>query len=190
MRILAFSGSNSNSSINRELVKYVIQHLNIPSDLIDLRDYAIPMFSIDSERENGFPNELNSLYISFASYDAYIISIPEHNGNYPAFFKNILDWFTRVDSGFFKGKPILLLNASPGPNGGKSVLDIAEKSFPYFDGNVIGKFILPNFQSYKTDGKINIGQTGILKLFNETIDKFERSLELEQSNNKTQKASG
>lgn len=189
MKILAFSGSNSDSSINRELVQYVIQHLNIPSKLIDLRDYAIPMFSIDLERENGFPNKLNSLYRTLKSYDAYIISIPEHNGNYPAFFKNILDWFTRVDSGFFKGKPILLLNASPGPNGGKSVLCIAEKSFPYFDGNVIAKFILPNCQSYKTDGEINIGQTEILKLFNETIDKFEQSLELAQPNSKTQKTS-
>lgn len=87
MKVLAFSGSNSNSSINRELVKYVIQHLKITSELIDLRDYSIPMFSIDSERENGFSNELNSLFNIFSSYDAYIISIPEHNGNYPAFLR-------------------------------------------------------------------------------------------------------
>lgn len=188
MKILTLSGSNSDSSINRELVEYVMQYLKITSDIIDLRDYSIPMFSIDLEIENGFPKELNSLYDKFISYDAYVISIPEHNGNYPAFFKNIIDWFTRIDRGFFKGRPILLLNASPGPNGGKSVLGIAEKSFSCFGGNVIGKLILPNFQSYKKDGKIDIEQTEIRKIFNEVIEKFERTLTIEHSNIKLQKA--
>lgn len=176
MKILAFSGSNSVLSINQELVKYIIQYLQIPSDIIDLRDYEIPMFGIDSERENGIPNELKAFYSTFKSYDAYIISIPEHNGNYPAFFKNIIDWLTRIDPVFFKAKPLLLLNASPGSNGGKSVLSIAEKSFPFFDGNVIATFSLPQFGSFITDKKINIERTEIITELKNAIEKFEHSL--------------
>src|SRR3546814_20113914 len=83
------------------------------------------------------------LYDTLISYYAYIIAIPEHNGNFPAFFKNIIDWLTRIERGFFKDKPILLLNATPGPTGGRSVLGNAEKLFSFFSGNVIGTFILP-----------------------------------------------
>lgn len=174
MKILAFSGSNSTSSINQKLIEYVVQHLQIQTDIIDLRNYDIPMFGIDEEFKKGFPNELQLLYDTLSRYDAYIISIPEHNGNYPAFLKNIIDWLTRVESCFFGGKPILLLNASPGPNGGKSVLSIAEKSFPFFGGNVIDTFILPQFNSLIPNGKIK--QVGIIKELNSVINKFEKVL--------------
>jgi len=179
MKILAFSGSNSRTSINQELIKYSTQFLNVPVDIIDLRDYELPMFSIEEEEQNGHSNVLMSLYNTVIGYDAYIIAIPEHNGNFPAFFKNVLDWLTRVERSFFRGKPILLLNASPGPNGGKSVLSIAEKSFPFFDGNVIDTFSLPQFGSFITDKKINIEQTEIIIKINDSIEKFEQSLKFE-----------
>src|SRR3546814_7769 len=119
MKVLAFSGSNSMFSINQELIKYSTQFLHLSCDIMDLRAYEIPMFSIDEEQKKGFSNELMELYDTLISYDAYIIAIPEHNGNFPAFFKNIIDWLTRIERGFFKDKPILLLNATPGPNGGR-----------------------------------------------------------------------
>jgi NAD(P)H-dependent FMN reductase len=176
MKILAFSGSNSASSINQELIKHTVNHLKIPADIVNLKDYNIPMYSIDEENENGFSSELKTLFETFKSYDAYVISIPEHNGNYPAFFKNIIDWFSRIERGFFKGKPVLLLSASPGKNGGASVLSIAEQSFPFLGGNIVGRFSLPEFQIYKQNGKINIENTRLDTEFKEVIYKYELSL--------------
>ncbi|GHC60807.1 hypothetical protein GCM10008083_27290 [Ulvibacter litoralis] len=178
MKILAFSGSNSRTSINQELIKYITQFLNVPVDIIDLRDYELPMFSIEEEQQNGHSNVLMSLYNTVIGYDAYIIAIPEHNGNYPAFFKNVLDWLTRVERSFFRGKPILLFNAAPGPNGGQSVLSIAEKSFPFFNGNIIGTFKLPEFSSFLMKGKIFIHDEGILNILKEQILKIENALNL------------
>src|SRR3546814_6190643 len=95
MKGLAFSGSNSMFSINQEVIKYSTQFVHLSCDIMDLRAYEIPMFSIDEEQKKGFSNELMELYDTLISYDAYIIAIPEHNGNFPAFFKNIIDWLDR-----------------------------------------------------------------------------------------------
>lgn len=180
MKVLAFSGSNSAFSINQELIKYSTQFLHLPCDIMDLRNYEIPMFSIDEEEQNGFSNELIELYNNLTSYDAYIIAIPEHNGNFSSFFKNIIDWLTRVDRGFFKDKPILLLNAAPGPNGGKSVLSNAEKTFSFFSGNVIGTFVLPQYHSFIINGKIVIEKAELITELNNVIEKLENSLKYER----------
>ena len=144
MKILAFSGSNSSKSINQELIMICCKYLTTPFHIIELQRYQIPMFSEDEERKNGFPTDLWSLYNTLKSSDAYIISIPEHNGNFPAFFKNILDWLSRIDRRFFSAKPIFILNASPG-NTGDMVLQIAQSTFEYFKGSVIQSLSVKGF---------------------------------------------
>ncbi len=179
MKVLALSGSNNSASINLELIKYVVPLLDLPCDIIDLRDYHIPMYSEDEERRNGFSSDLLSLDTAFKSYDGYVISIPEHNGNFPAFFKNIIDWFTRIETKFFRGKPVLLLNASPGLEGGKSVLKITVNSFPFFGGNVTGAFRLAEFCSFFNRDKILIDNVSILSELKEALEKFESFLKFE-----------
>lgn len=179
MKVLAFSGSNSSASINQELIKYIVSFLDVPCDILSLRDYNIPMYSRDEEDLRQFSFDLKSLDETFKNYDGYIISIPEHNGNFPAFFKNILDWFTRIERGFFRGKPILLLNATPGPNGGNSVLKIAENSFPFFAGNVVGKFRFPEFGTFINEGKLEVNNPEIMSGLKEALSKFESSLKLD-----------
>jgi Predicted flavoprotein len=144
MKILAFAGSNSSKSINRELIKICCKHLKTHFHILELQRYQIPMFSEDEERKNGFPTDLWSLYNTLKSSDAYLISIPEHNGNFPAFFKNILDWLSRIDRRFFSAKPIFILNASPG-NTGDRVLQIAQSTFEYFKGRVIQSLSVKGF---------------------------------------------
>jgi NAD(P)H-dependent FMN reductase len=57
MKIFAFAGSNSSTSINKKLVVFSLR--SFPNDqinLIDLNDYEMPLFSVDREK-NGFPKE-------------------------------------------------------------------------------------------------------------------------------------
>ena len=57
MKILAFAGSTSSTSINRELVKFVLKDFQEDEiNLIDLNDFTMPVFSVDLEKK-GFPNE-------------------------------------------------------------------------------------------------------------------------------------
>lgn len=55
MKILAFSGSSSSISINRELVKFVLKDFqDADISLIDLNDFDMPVFSTDRKKK-GFP---------------------------------------------------------------------------------------------------------------------------------------
>ncbi|MCL8034380.1 NAD(P)H-dependent oxidoreductase, partial [Pseudomonas aeruginosa] len=57
MKILAFAGSTSSTSINRELVKFVLKSFQEHEiNFIDLNDYSMPVFSVDLEKK-GFPDE-------------------------------------------------------------------------------------------------------------------------------------
>lgn len=140
--ILAFSGSNSSKSINRQLVSHVkdfVKNNNVTE--IDLRDYPLPLFSVDIENEKGIPENAINLQKLIDAHDAFIIGLPEHNSSMTAFLKNTIDWLSRIKRGTFEHKPILLVSASPGPGGGRSVLAQTETMLSGFlAGNVIGKF--------------------------------------------------
>lgn len=145
-KILAFTGSNSSNSLNHELLKYASSLIkNNEVTVIDLNDYDAPMYSIQLQKENGFPEEIIKLNELIQEYDAFIIAVPEHNGMMPAFFKNIMDWISRLDRKLFHGKPVLLLSTSPGKSGGRRGLKILELFMGYFAGSVAGTFSLPNF---------------------------------------------
>lgn len=144
MKIIAFAGSNSKKSINHQLVQYVAS-LQENIEVIKLNDFDIPMYSMDTEEEDGIPDDVKSLDVKLAEADAFIISVSEHNGNVSAFFKNNIDWLSRNNRNFLANKKILLLSTSPGGGGGKSALQIAEKTLPYFKGEVVQAISLPNF---------------------------------------------
>jgi chromate reductase, NAD(P)H dehydrogenase (quinone) len=146
-RILAFSGSNSSRSINQKLIKYAANLVEKSEvTLLDLKDYSLPMFDLDCEEKYGIPDKAYELKTIFDVHDAFIIAIPEHNSSMPSFFKNIIDWLSRIEKSVFRGKSMILLSATPGPSGGHNVLPEVEKVVSgYLTGQVIGKLGFPKF---------------------------------------------
>ena len=145
-KIIAFGASSSKQSINKQLATYTAnQFQNASVEILDLNDYEMPIFSVDKEKENGIHPLAQDFYAKLGSADLIIISFAEHNGNYSTAFKNILDWTSRINAKTFQEKPMLLLATSPGARGGSSVLDIANKRFPFQGGIVKGSFSLPSF---------------------------------------------
>jgi chromate reductase len=145
-KILAFGASSSRQSINKKLATYAAHQIdNAAVTLLDLNDFEMPIFSIDKERENGYPE----LAIQFKEHvnttNGIIISFAEHNGAYSAAFKNIFDWISRIGKDTWASKPMLLLATSPGKRGGKTVLDIAVNKFRFMNPNTIAHFSLPSF---------------------------------------------
>lgn len=144
-KILAFSGSNSSTSINQRLIQATAQ-LNEAIDVIDLRDYDAPIFSQDIEKATGIPANIQKLYDLIQGYDSVIMASPEHNGFPSAFFKNILDWLSRTDGQkFLQDKNVLLLSTSPGGNGGASGLSKLNSVLPYWGATVVGTYSLGSF---------------------------------------------
>lgn len=145
MKIFAFAGSNSSTSINRQLVKFVLK--NFPGtevNLIDLNDYLMPVFSVDLEK-NGFPEQAHHFLKNIEECDVIICSLAEHNRSYSAVFKNIFDWCSRINVKVFQEKPMFLMTTSPGGFGGGNVMAEAHKFFPQFGADIKETFSLPKF---------------------------------------------
>ena len=146
MKILSFPASSSSQSINRQLLNFAERYLTGHQiERLDLNDYEMPIYSFDHEEAFGIPKQVPAFLEKIADADALLISFAEHNGNYTAAFKNILDWCSRATRDIYHQKPMLLLSTSPGPSGGSNVVKIAESSAPFFGGKVVGSLSIPEF---------------------------------------------
>ena len=146
MKILAFAATSSSKSINRQLVSYAASQLDdAETELLDINDYELPLFSEDREAELGQPELAKTFLDKIADSDALIISFAEHNGSYTVAYKNLFDWASRINPKVFQNKAMLLLATSPGPGGASSVLATAITSAPFFGGIVKASLSVPSF---------------------------------------------
>ncbi|WP_347051691.1 NADPH-dependent FMN reductase [Flavobacterium olei] len=148
MKIIAFGGSNSTQSINKHLATYAASlFANAEVEVLDLNDFAMPVFSVDLEKEIGQHEVAQSFLNKLKEADILVVSMAENNGNYSVAFKNVFDWSSRIEKDVFQQKPMLLLATSPGGRGGSSVLGIAETLFPRYGAEIKATFSLPAFGS-------------------------------------------
>lgn len=160
--ILLFSGSNSSTSLNQQLIRFTSTLVEESvAKVIDLRDYAPPIFSVDLEKEVGTHPKIDALVKEIEQADGLIVSTPEHNGMPPAFFKNILDWLSRVKKmrgndgkQYLENKPVLLMSAGPGKGGALKARELVKKVMGYGKANFIGEFSLPEFHQNFENGKL------------------------------------
>ena len=145
MKLLAFAASSSKKSINKQLVTYASGLTDAETEILDLNDYELPLFSVDKEKELGHPELAKAFMSKIASSDAIIISFAEHNGSYSTAYKNLFDWCSRIGPKVFQDKPMVLLSTSPGARGGASVLAAATSSAPFFSGHVKASLAIPSF---------------------------------------------
>ncbi|USD40363.1 NAD(P)H-dependent oxidoreductase [Vibrio sp. SCSIO 43135] len=146
MKVIAFGASTSSTSINKALATYAANLVEGAEVVVlDINNYQVPMFSEDLEKEIGQAEGALGFLNDLAEADAFVISFAEHNGHYPAAYKNLFDWATRIDREVFKNKPAVYLATSPGPGGAQNVLAAAVGSAPYFGGNVKASVSVPSF---------------------------------------------
>lgn len=155
MKVLAFAGSNSKTSINRQLVEFTASYFDESEvEILDLNDYEMPLYGIDKELEEGIPALAFDFSKKIEQVDLILISLAEHNGAYTVAFKNIFDWVSRIPkTPVFQDKNVFLMATSHGPRGGSTVLEIAKNRFPFNGGIVVDTFSLPSFGETFTPGK-------------------------------------
>lgn len=175
MKILAFAGSTSSTSINRELVKFVLKDFqNEDINLIDLNDFTMPVFSVDLEKK-GFPDEAHHFLKEIEECDVIICSLAEHNRSYSAAFKNIFDWSSRINVKVFQNKPMLLMSTSPGGYGGGNVMNTARTFFPQFAADIRDTFSLPRFYE-NFDLQSGVINPDMLKELKDKIENFKSGI--------------
>lgn len=152
MKLVAFGASYSKNSINKKLAAYAATFFShAETEIIDLCNYPLPLYTIDVEAEMGQPQAAKDFVAKLDEADVLIISLSEHNGSYTTAFKNLFDWASRSKVKMFEGKKVLLLATAPGPRGGVSVLEAAKSRFPVHGAEIIGSFSLPKFQENFSD---------------------------------------
>lgn len=170
--ILAFAGSNSSTSVNFKLVKHTAS-LIIGHDVqvLNMANFPFPMYSEDYEKENGFSNSLIEFKNDIANADALVIAVNEHNSNLSAYFKNLIDWLSRLEQGFIADKKVFLLSTSPGKRGGIGAHEIVKNILSRFGAEIIATFSLPSFYD-NFDAEKGISDPGLSKAYQEALDSF------------------
>ena len=129
-KILAFSGSTRRNSYNQAVVECAAQaakDAGAEVTVINLADYAMPIFNEDEEAEYGIPERAQAFKQLMIEHDGILIASPEYNSSYPAVLKNAIDWASRKAGdepvlAAYKQKVVGLMAASPGALGGMRVL--------------------------------------------------------------------
>lgn len=125
-RILAFAGSARRDSYNKRLVNVAArgaEQAGAEVTVIDLKDFPLPLFDEDLEREHGMPENATKLKTLFIEHDGFLISSPEYNSSISPLLKNTIDWVSRREGDepplvAYKDKAASLMAASPGGLGG------------------------------------------------------------------------
>ncbi|ARV08653.1 NADPH-dependent FMN reductase [Winogradskyella sp. PC-19] len=153
--IIAFAGSDSTTSINKQLATYAASLVDgADVSILDLNEFELPLYGMDYELAHGIPDNAYKFLDLIKSTDGIVLSLAEHNGTYATVFKNLFDWMSRIDGKLWSEKPMLLMATSPGARGGQTGLNIAADRFQYMGGNIVGKFSLPSFNDNFRDRKI------------------------------------
>jgi len=97
MKILSFAGSNSSTSINKELVVHVASCFKKDEvEILDLNHFEMPLFSVDREKKDSIPPLAFDFALKIDESDFLIISLAENNGAYYVAFKNVFDSVFRI----------------------------------------------------------------------------------------------
>jgi len=147
VKIIAFAGSSRVESLNKRLVAFAAdraREMGVEVTLIDLREFPMPLYDGDLEKEEGIPPAADRLFQLMKEHQAMLLSCPEYNSSITPLLKNTIDWLTRPREGerplaAFDRKAAALMSASPGTLGGLRGLVTVRSIL----GN-IGVFVLPN----------------------------------------------
>ena len=145
-KILAFAGSARRDSFNRKLLRNAVDaatEAGAAVTLLDLNDYALPLYHGDLEDREGVPENAQKLKALFKAHDALLIASPEYNSSVSPLVKNTLDWISREwqgESGLvpFEGKVAAIMAASPSALGGTRMLPHLRQIL-----NTLGVLVLP-----------------------------------------------
>ena len=160
MRLFAFAASRRRGSLNRKLLHLAVQaaeRAGATVDHVDFREFDMPLYDGDDEAASGLPAGAQKLRERFLGADAFMISTPEYNHSIPGTLKNAIDWASRMQPFAWRGKPGLLMSASPSVVGGNRGAAAARVPF-----EVTGAILHPDMFALATADKA-FDDTGALR---------------------------
>lgn len=158
-KIIVISGSTRTGSIHTQLAKLAAEELStagVEVTLLDLGDFAMPLFDADLLHRDGPPESAHELRAIIGDHHGLLIASPEYNGAMTPLLKNTVDWVSRVDMFTLFGKLIGLMAASPGGGGGAKVLAMTSGWLASIGANVCAEtFSAPSINDHLVDGHLD-----------------------------------
>ena len=156
-KILAFAASARRESLNRKFLSLAVQAAREAGGevtLVDLNDYALPLYHGDLEDAHGLPENAVRLVGLIRDHQALLVASPEYNSMITPLLKNTVDWCSRADDDPFEGRVVAVLSASPGMFGGVRSLQLAQQLFLKMGCHVVpGQCVLPHAdKAFNADG--------------------------------------
>lgn len=111
------SGSTRTGSINTRLLHVMAKKFEaagLAPELIDFRDYDMPLYNGDLEDNQGVPEPVHAWVSRLLACDGVFISTPEYNGCLPPLLKNAIDWSSRTGLEHFQRPVYGIGSAAPG----------------------------------------------------------------------------
>ena len=87
VKILALAGSLRSKSYNRRVLKIAVEGARAAGsdvDILDLRDYPLPLFNADDVEKNGFDPTALKLQELLVNYHGLLIAPPNTTARFPA----------------------------------------------------------------------------------------------------------
>lgn len=125
LRLLVFSASLRNDSLNTRLAKLAHQVIEKNGGIVDfanMSEFDCPSFNQDLEINDFHPAGAEEFRKRILANDAFVISSPEYNGSMPGMLKNVIDWVSRFRPQPFNERHALLMSASPSMGGANKAL--------------------------------------------------------------------
>ncbi|MEY3775643.1 MAG: hypothetical protein RLZZ129_2423 [Verrucomicrobiota bacterium] len=158
-RILAFAGSARRESLNRKLLAVAVAETRAAGaevTLLDLNEYALPLYHGDEEEAQGLPANAVKLIELVSSHQGLLIASPEYNSFITSLLKNTIDWITRAEENPLVGKVAAVVSASPGAFGGVRSLQHARHLLLHLGCHIVpAQCMLPKaHEAFAADGQL------------------------------------
>ena len=118
------------------------------SNIVNLVELNLALYSSKEEEENGIPSAILDLVQTLDTSRGYIVVAPEYNFTTPAVLANAITWITRVNEDYktyYNDKVILLATHSGG--GGKDLLRDMRNQFTKLGAVVFNLDIHTTYQA-------------------------------------------
>lgn len=129
IRLAAISGSLRQASSNTAVLRTLQESMPVGVEMTLLPLDSIPMYNQDLDGPNP-PDAVRAFKEAITACDGLVICSPEYNFGMSGVLKNALDWASRpAFASPLKGKPVLLMTASPAFTGGTRALSQLRETF-------------------------------------------------------------
>ena len=161
--LIAFAGSTRQNGLNRGALSLAVDGARTAGanvEVVDLRDYAMPLYDADFHSANGVPNSVCMLRAKLIAAHGLLVASPEYNASITPLLKNTIDWLSQsVNEGVgvgggrapFENKIVGLMGASAGAFGTIRALPHVSSIF-----SNLGSFVLPVLAVPYADKLLNL----------------------------------